>query len=272
MSVLSDYLEVKLLELMFKDTAFSPPANLYVGLFTTDPGESGVSGEFTIGVGAYARAVIVNNIANFPPCPVIGTPTKICLASIAWPTATTAWGTAAYWAIYDAASAGNMIAHGPLEAAVSIAIGDTRKIAPNGLVFTRTNVINGGLTDYATRKLLDHAFGASVYARPTTIYTGLGLELSGETLNEWGDSSYSRRATAFAAATSGAGTIANSASVQYTTGGAVGDAGLVITHYGIWDDGTSGNLLAVGPVNTPRSVAISDSVDLAAGDCVITLQ
>lgn len=268
--ILSDYLEKKLLDLMFVNTAYAAPATLYVGLFTTDPGESGVTGEFTIGGGAYARAVVTNNTTNFPQCSVIGTPTKSNGTVITWPTASTAWGTATHWAIYDAATAGNMLAHGALAASRAVAIGDTPKFSAGALAITASNASSGGLTNYAIRKLLDHVFGATAYTPSATIYLGLASAASGETLTEWSDSSYARPSAAFTAATLGAGTCPNTDAETFSA--SVVDAAVTLTHYGVWDDASSGNLLAYGPVNSSRTVQIGDSASLAAGACIITFQ
>ena len=266
--ILSDYLEKKLLDLMFANTSYAPPATLYFGLFTADPGESGIVGEFTIGSGAYARAVVTNNTTNFPPCSVIGSPVKANGAIIAFPTATAAWGTATHWAIFDAATTGtNMLAHGALNSPRSVAIGDTPKIALGACSITIVNASTGGLTYYAKRKLLDHVFGGVTYSQAATIYTGLGTATGDDSISEWMDTNYTRQSTAFTAATSGVGTCPTTATQTYAGVGAA--AGAVLTSYGIWDASSSGNLLAFGPVNSSRTVAAADTVTLAAAAAIV---
>ncbi len=269
MSAASQYLQKKLLDHLLVNTAYTPETNLYVGLFTADPGESGVTGEFTIGVGAYARAVIANNVTNFPPCSLTGTPTKTNGTLIAFPTATTIWGVATHWAIYSASSAGNMIAHGPLAASYTIQIGNTPKIAIGGISLTFPSGANGGVTDYAKRKLLDLTFGASTFTPPASVYLGVGTALTGETLSEWTETTYLRPLAAFTAATLGTGTCPNTDAETFAS--SIADAGpFSLTHYGIWDDQTAGNLLVVGAVNSSKTVNTGDSASLAAGSCIAT--
>lgn len=269
MSALSDYLENKLLDHLLKNTAYAQPATLYFALFTADPGESGVTGELTIGTGAYARAAITNNNVNFPQCSASGTPTKTNGAVIQFPTATAAWGTVTHWAIYDAASTGtNMLMHGALATPRYIASGDSPKIASGALSITISNATSGGFTEYTQRKLLDHVFGGPTYTPAATVYTGLGTSLSGEYLNEWDESSYSRKSTAFASAASGS--TSNTAALTFTTN--VLDGTATLNSFGIWDDPTAGNLLYVGPASTARTVNVGDTANIAIGGLVPTVQ
>lgn len=268
--ILSDYLENKLLNLMFDNTAFSPPATLYFGLFTADPGESGVTGEFTIGTGSYARAVVTNNTTNFPLCSVLTTPTKTNASTIAFPKATTAWGVATHWAIYDASTAGNMLAHGALSSPRTISIGDTPKIAAGAMSVTISNASTGGLTAFAKRKLLDHVFGASVYTSAATLYSGLGTALTDDVLTEWTDANYSRQSTEFTAAT-GDGVILNTSAQTYNANVATG--AVTLTHYGVWDASAAGNLLVTGALDSSRTVAATDTAGLTgSGSITIALQ
>ncbi len=265
--ILSDYLEKKLLDLLLVNTAYSPPATLYFGLFTADPGPSGVANEFTIGVGSYARAVVTNNVSNFPLCSAVASPAvKTNGSIIAFPTATTAWGTATYWAVYDAATAGNMLAHGVLSAPWAVASGSTPKIMTGAMTITASNSSSGGLTAYAQRKLLDHVFSATTYTSAAAVYSGLGTALTGDSISEWTDSGYARQSTAFTASTLGSGFCANTSTQTFTAAAAGSDT---ITHFGIWDAASAGNLLVTGPVGSSRSVVASDTVKLLAGSAIV---
>lgn len=266
MSSLSDYLEDKLLDHLLRNTAYSKPATLYFALFTSDPGESGVSGE--VSGGSYARASATNDNVRFPACSASGTPTKTNGTIITFPTATAAWGTITHWAVYDASSGGtNMLAHGALATSRVVASGDTPRLAAGAVSLTMSNAVSGGLTDFAKRKLLDHVFGGPSYTPPATIYTGLGTALSGETLTEWGDSSYTRQATAFDAPSGGA--CVNTSAEQYSA--SVADAAVTLTHFGVWDDSGAGNLLAVGPLGSSRSIVLTDTVDLQDSNLSVSL-
>ena len=45
MSAASNYLETQLFNLIFRGTAFTPPAKTYIALHTADPTETGSAGE-----------------------------------------------------------------------------------------------------------------------------------------------------------------------------------------------------------------------------------
>jgi len=268
--IISDYLEKKLLDMFLHNTAYTAPANLYIGMFTADPGESGVTGEFPIGTGAYARAVVANNATNFPLCSTVAVPVKTNGTTIAWPTATTAWGTATHWAVFDASTgATNMLAHGPLTAPWTVASGSTPKIVAGAFSLSASNAAGGGMTNFAQRKALDLVFGAAAYTSPSAVFVGLGTALSGETITEWADTAALRTTVAFNAATLGDGTSPNSANTAIATTATPA----TLTHYGIWDASTAGNLLFVGPLESSRTVASPDTVNLAdSASIVVTLQ
>lgn len=270
MSALSDHLENKLLDHLVKATSYSVPATLYVGLFTADPGESGVTGELALGTGAYARAAVSNNNINFPICPFGSAPVKTNGAVIQFPTATTNWGTITHWAIYDddGSPAGNMLAHGAFSRSYSAVIGDSPKIAVGGLALNFTKSTAGGLTEYAQRALLDMVFGNTTFTSPAAVYVGVGTALSVETITEWTESSYSRQTIEFGSASAGVSTNSN----LETLTASVANGTATLTNFGLWDDPSAGNLLVVGPVSTSRVVINGDTVTFPASSLTVALQ
>lgn len=61
----SDSLELAILNYVFGQTAYTPDATYYIGLSSTDPGETGSTNTEPSG-GAYARVLKTNNTTNFP--------------------------------------------------------------------------------------------------------------------------------------------------------------------------------------------------------------
>ena len=122
-------------------------------------------------------------------------------------------------------------------------------------------------SNYLETEILDHVFGGAAYTAPSTLYVALytatpndaggGTELSG--------SGYTRKSAAFT--TSGA-TTSNSGAVEYDT--ATGSWG-TITHIGVFDAATSGNLLAYGTLSASKAVDTGDVFRIPAGDLDITL-
>ncbi len=126
MSKMSDYLEKKLLDHVLRNTAYTPPASVYLALFTTDPTDAGTGTEVT--GGAYARQKITFGAASSPGG------TASTTADIAFPVATANWGTVTHVGIYDAATAGNLLFHGALNTPRTINIDNQLCILAEELV------------------------------------------------------------------------------------------------------------------------------------------
>lgn len=131
MSAMSDYLENKLVDQIFRAQAFAFPATLYVGLLTAAPSDSGGGTEVT--GGSYARAAVTASLANFAGTQSAGSTVASTgtggqtsnNATITFATPTASWGAVTHFGIYDAASAGNLLFWGALTIAKTINQGDT---------------------------------------------------------------------------------------------------------------------------------------------------
>jgi len=113
----SNYLENKVLLHVFGATAYTAPATLYVGLYTSDPGEGNTGTE--VSGGSYARQTITFTVVNNQASNT---------AAVEFPTASASWGTVTYAAIFDASTSGNMLAYGALTTSKTIASGDVLRI------------------------------------------------------------------------------------------------------------------------------------------------
>lgn len=120
---LSDYLENKVLDLIFGGVALTAPA-LHFAAFTAAPSDSGGGTECT--GGSYARVNPTNNTTNFPSA---SGGAKSNGTAITWPTATASWGTVVAIGVYDASTAGNLLAWATLAANKTVDNGDTLQIA-----------------------------------------------------------------------------------------------------------------------------------------------
>ena len=122
-------------------------------------------------------------------------------------------------------------------------------------------------SNYLENKLLLHTFGATAYTAPTTLYLAIhttnpaednsGTEVSG--------SAYARQTVAFTVTTS---TASNTAAVEFPT--ATGSWG-TLTHVGVYDALTGGNLLAYAALTTSKIIGTNDVFRVPAGDLDITL-
>lgn len=129
MSAMTDYLENKLLDWLLRAQVFSPPATLYVGLLTAAPSDSAAGTE--VSGGSYARVAVTsgltawNNTQGNTTGASTGTDGTVeNAAAVTFPSPTAAWGSVTHFAIYDAASAGNMLIWSALTTPKTINNGD----------------------------------------------------------------------------------------------------------------------------------------------------
>lgn len=131
MSAMSDYLENKLVDQIFRAQAFAFPATLYVGLLTAAPSDTGGGTEVT--GGSYGRATVGASLANFSGTQGAGTTIASSgtggqtsnNGTITFATPTAGWGAVTHFGIYDAVSGGNLLFWGALTIAKTINQGDT---------------------------------------------------------------------------------------------------------------------------------------------------
>ena len=126
MAEMSNYLENALINATLRNTSYTSPTTVYVGLYTTDPGEGNTGTE--VSGGSYARVSV-----SFG-APSNGVSTNS--ASVTFPTATGTWGTVTHIGILDALTSGNLLYYTALDASKSIASGDVFTISTGNLSVT----------------------------------------------------------------------------------------------------------------------------------------
>lgn len=130
MAALTDYLENKLIDQIFRGQAYSFPTTLYVGLLTAAPSDSAAGTEVT--GGSYARVGVTNSLANWAGTQGAGTTvassgttgTTSNNAAVTFPTPTASWGTVTHVGIYDASSAGNLLIYAAVSTSKLVNTGD----------------------------------------------------------------------------------------------------------------------------------------------------
>lgn len=143
MSSMTDYLENKLVDHIFRGQTFTAPTNLYIALFTAAPSDAG--GGTEVSGNGYARATVANSLANWAGTQSSGSTTASTgtggvtsnngVVTFATPTGA-GWGTVTHMAIFDAVSGGNMLFQGALGASKTINAGDTVSYAAGTLTVT----------------------------------------------------------------------------------------------------------------------------------------
>ena len=124
-------------------------------------------------------------------------------------------------------------------------------------------------SDYLDTEILDHVFGGNAYTAPGTMYLALFTAAPGEagggTEVSTSGTAYARQSVAF---TVSGNTASNSAAVEFPT--ATASYGTV-SHVGVFDASTSGNLMAYAALTTSKAIDSGDVFRVPAGDLDITL-
>ena len=126
MAEISNYLENALINVTLRNTAYTTPTLVYVGLYTTDPTDANTGTE--VSGGSYARTAVTF------AAPSNGVTTNS--ADVTFPTASGSWGTVGWIGILDASTSGNLLYHTPLDVSKTISSGDIFKISTGNLSVT----------------------------------------------------------------------------------------------------------------------------------------
>lgn len=131
MSAMSDFLENKIIDQLFRGQTAPTTSTLHVALLTAAPSDSG--GGTEVSGGAYARVAVTSSLTNWAGTQSTGSTTASSgtggqtsnNVAITFPTPTATWGTVTHFGIYDDATSGNLLFHGSLTIAKTINEADT---------------------------------------------------------------------------------------------------------------------------------------------------
>lgn len=126
------------------------------------------------------------------------------------------------------------------------------------------------LSDYAEKLLLDWMMTGGAVTRPTAwyvaLYTAAPSDSGGGT--EVSTGGYARQSVTFDAGSSPGGTTQNNSVVSFTASG--GNYGTV-THVGIFDSVSGGNLLWHGPMTASKTINDGETLEFSVGNIDIAL-
>jgi hypothetical protein len=124
------------------------------------------------------------------------------------------------------------------------------------------------MSNYLENALINATLRATTFTSPTTVYVGLYTSdpTDANTGTEVSGGSYARKAMTFGAPSNGAST--NSSAVEFDQ--ATGSWGTV-THFGILDASTSGNLLYHGALTSSKVIESGDVFKFASAAVSVTL-
>lgn len=258
---ISDALEIKLLDHVLKNDAFSVPGDIYIGLSTADPGENGATDTPPVGNG-YARKVC-NSWDG------AGSRATANAIAVEFPEASGSWGTVSHFTIYDALSGGNFLAHSNVTVSKTIGAGDNASFAIGDIdvVFSP-----GGISTYLANELLDHIFKVGGgYSQPGQIWVALADTTiidttTGTTISEPGENYVRKQHEAYDAAASGASE--NDGAITFITAdaawGAVSDVALI-------DASSTGNILFYAALDAGKTIGNGDTAQFVDGALDFTM-
>jgi hypothetical protein len=145
MSALSDFLEGKIIDHVFRALAYTAPTNMYVGLFTAAPSDTG--GGTEVSGNAYTRVTVASGTTNWSNTQNSGTGastgtggTTQNLTTFTFPTPTpSGWGTVVAVGVFDAATVGNLLWYTTLTVSKTINSGDVVDFPAGSLTFQVDN-------------------------------------------------------------------------------------------------------------------------------------
>lgn len=122
---LSNYAENLVLNWLLTSASATRPSSFYVALSTADPTEDGSA--IAEPADTYARQSATFTVTGNQ---------AVNASNIEFPEATASWGTITHYALFDAASGGNMLMHGALNTSKLITAGDVARFIPSSITFT----------------------------------------------------------------------------------------------------------------------------------------
>jgi hypothetical protein len=124
------------------------------------------------------------------------------------------------------------------------------------------------MSNYLETALINGTLRNTTYTAPTTVYLALYTSdpTDADTGTEVSGTSYARQSITFGSPSNGAST--NSAAIEFPQAG--GSWGTV-THVGIRDASTAGNLLYHTPLDASKTIATGDVFRIASGSLSVTL-
>jgi hypothetical protein len=143
MSQMTNYLENKLVDHLFRAQTLTAPANLHVSLHTADPTETGAVGE--VSGNGYTRGAVASSLVNWAGTQGAGTTVASSGTGgvtsnngvIGFPTPSGAgWGVVTHFAVWDAATGGNCLLYGSLGTSKTVNSGDAVSFAAGSLTVT----------------------------------------------------------------------------------------------------------------------------------------
>lgn len=249
---MTDFSEQLVINRFFRAQAHTPPANIYLALYTSTTTDAGGGTEAS--GGSYSRKSIAltaasggqasnSAVISFPNMPA---------------------GTFTHAAIHNAAVAGNMLWHGALTTPKTVPLGAALQVSVGDLVVGFT--AGSSATTWLRNRIIDHLLRNQAYT-PGPVYQALyttATNTSGGGTEATGGS-YVRAVVDLSAPVGGVAS--NPANIDIS-----GVPAATFTHGAILDAQTVGNMMLQNALVNPIAAALGDIVRFEPGDLTYTVQ
>jgi len=257
---ISNYLEDALIKHTLGLGVYSSPASTWVALLQTMSNDGTVYTELS-GSNYVRRQILPTHF----DAPTDGTTANN--VDITWPAALADWGSVRYVAIFDSAVAGNMLWWGELEVVKYISRSAIFTIREGDLAVGAA----GAFSQYSRNGVINLSLRNNnpTFASPSEVYVGIGVvpDVYNSSLSEPG-AGYSRvRVTSFGAVANGVYTILTPA-ISFIAGANWGE----ITHIGLFDAATAGNLYYALEMDPSRNIHNGDGLTFETYTITIRIQ
>jgi len=259
-AALSTYASHELLDHLLATGAYTPAATVYAGLYSAAPSDAGGGTQLT-GAGGYARQAMAFDAADAGATANTGV--------ITFGPATGAdWAPATHYGVFDADTAGNMLAWGALDDVRTVAVGDSAEYAAGALDLAFASLGTDQISMFAANKLLDLMFRNTAWARVATfagLYTVAPTQAGGGTEVSTSGTAYIRKVMAFHGAASEAAR--QDGAVAFPTATA---AWGTVVYAGLFDVEAAGNMLFYWNI-TDRIITTGKTMSFADDKVVVGL-
>jgi hypothetical protein len=265
-NITSYYLEDILINHLLRNTPYTPPAHVYLGLYTGEPGPGDIGTE--VSAPSYARM----------ECPVFSTTGSSATASdvISFPTATTPWGTVGYMGIRDALVNGNLLFYGSLTSPLTVVTGNNVRVQSLGVALSGNASIGWGAG--TSMSILDFILNNGTFSTPgSSVYMALGRSIitnSISNISSWIETSgvgYTRQqvagTSAWSAPSYGATTNVNEISFTESAPANWGN----IVNAVLMNSSSAFSPLLWGSLSPHRTVLQYDGIRFKPGDITVRL-
>lgn len=249
-SALSDYAENELLDHLLGTGAWTMPTSHWIKLHLGDPGEAG-----TLNPAAFTTRT---EITTWNAAASRATSNSSVLAISGFSSSESV----SHWSIWDASTAGNMLFYGDFVTARTVDTGITLNIAAGDIDL---DFVGTGMCNYAANAALDHLTGTTSMTSPTNLYVNLHTGAPGDDATANVHTGVTRVVTGAFSAAAG-GTADNDALITMSGGSAE-----TITHWSLFDALTVGNAFFQSSLDNSRTVAVSETLEWAAGALDVTI-